>query len=85
MTGKEKNRNLHKAKSSKQDEFYTQLTDIEKELKHYKKHFKGKVGVLQLRRSASEQLLPLLLIEFKEAGTQKTHYHLLQKPTNGSV
>ena len=25
------------------DEFYTQLSDIEKELKHYKKHFKGKV------------------------------------------
>jgi len=35
MTAKEKNRNLHKAKSSKKDEFYTQLSDIEKELKHY--------------------------------------------------
>ena len=31
------------AKSSKKDEFYTQLSDIEKELKHYKNHFKGKV------------------------------------------
>lgn len=40
---KVKNRNLHKAKSSKQDEFYTQLSDIERELKHYKQHFKGKV------------------------------------------
>jgi len=40
---KEKNRNLHQAKSSKKDEFYTQLADIERELKHYKKHFKGKV------------------------------------------
>jgi len=38
-----KNRNLHKAKSAKKDEFYTQLTDIEKELKHYKEHFKDKV------------------------------------------
>ncbi|MBT4730706.1 modification methylase [Candidatus Woesearchaeota archaeon] len=37
------NKNLNKAKSSKKDEFYTQLTDIEKEMKHYKKHFKGKV------------------------------------------
>ncbi len=37
------NRNLHAAKSSKKDEFYTQLSDIEKELKHYKDHFKGKV------------------------------------------
>jgi hypothetical protein len=38
-----KNKNLHKAKSSKKDEFYTQLSDIENELKHYKEHFKGKV------------------------------------------
>lgn len=37
------NKNLHKAKDSKKDEFYTQLSDIERELKHYKDHFKGKV------------------------------------------
>lgn len=37
------NRNLHAAKSSKKDEFYTQLSDIEKELRHYKEHFKRKV------------------------------------------
>ena len=37
------NKNLHTAKTSKKDEFYTQLSDIEKELRHYKKHFKGKV------------------------------------------
>ncbi len=36
------NKNLHAAKSSKKDEFYTQLSDIEKELRHYKDHFKGK-------------------------------------------
>ncbi len=40
---KYKNRNLHQAKSSKKDEFYTQLSDIERELKHYKHHFEGKV------------------------------------------
>ncbi len=37
------NKNLHKASIAKQDEFYTQLSDIEKELIHYKDHFKGKV------------------------------------------
>jgi hypothetical protein len=37
------NKNLHKAKDSKKDEFYTQLSDIERELKHYKHHFKDKV------------------------------------------
>jgi hypothetical protein len=36
------NTDLHKAKKAKKDEFYTQLPDIERELKHYKKHFKGK-------------------------------------------
>ncbi|MFR9543238.1 MAG: adenine-specific methyltransferase EcoRI family protein [Rikenellaceae bacterium] len=40
---KSANGNLHRAKSSKKDEFYTQLSDIEKELRHYKEHFKGKV------------------------------------------
>ena len=43
MLGKKLNSNLHKAKNAKQDDFYTQLVDIEKELKHYKKHFKDKV------------------------------------------
>lgn len=37
------NKNLHKAKTGKNDEFYTQLCDIERELWHYKDHFKDKV------------------------------------------
>ena len=37
------NRNLNNAKKAKNDEFYTQLSDIENELKHYKNHLKGKV------------------------------------------
>ena len=37
------NKTLQKARKNKNDEFYTQLTDIEAELKHYKDHFKGKV------------------------------------------
>lgn len=37
------NRSFHAAKAEKLDEFYTQLSDIERELKHYKKHFRGKV------------------------------------------
>ena len=40
---KSQNKNLHKAKKGKNDEFYTQLSDIERELKHYKHHFKNKV------------------------------------------
>ena len=37
-----RNKSLHAANKAKQDEFYTQLPDIEKELKHYRKHFIGK-------------------------------------------
>ena len=37
------NRNLQKAKRQKNDEFYTQLSDIENELRHYTGHFPGKV------------------------------------------
>ncbi len=36
------NSNLHKAKAVKNDEFYTQISDIENELKHYEKYFKDK-------------------------------------------
>jgi len=43
MEKKARNKNLHKAKNAKNDEFYTQLSDIEKELKYYKQHFKDKV------------------------------------------
>ena len=43
MAKKAQNKNLHSAKTSKKDDFYTQLAVIEKELKHYKKHFKCKV------------------------------------------
>jgi len=37
------NRNLRQARKAKKDEFYTQLADIENELKHYKDQFRGKI------------------------------------------
>lgn len=37
------NSTLHSAKQQKNDEFYTQLADIENELKHYKDQFRGKI------------------------------------------
>ena len=36
------NETINAASKAKKDEFYTQLVDIENELKHYKQHFKGK-------------------------------------------
>lgn len=38
-----RNRDLNSARDAKKDEFYTQLSDIEKELRNYKDHFAGKV------------------------------------------
>lgn len=43
MVRKATNALLHKAKKSKNDEFYTQLSDIERELKHYTNNFKNKI------------------------------------------
>ena len=37
------NKTLAKAKEDKNDEYYTQLSDIENELKHYRQHFKDKI------------------------------------------
>ena len=41
--GQAKSANLAAAKAAKEDEFYTQLADIERELANYKDHFRGKV------------------------------------------
>lgn len=43
MSKETQHSNLRTAKKVKKDEFYTQLTDISKEMKHYKNHFKDKV------------------------------------------
>jgi len=43
IMAKSLNKSLHQAKRAKKDEFYTQLADIENELKHYKSQFRGKI------------------------------------------
>lgn len=43
MTKKSWNSHLKNANKAKKDEFYTQLADIEREIGHYKEHFKGKI------------------------------------------
>ena len=46
MANKSSNKNLRSANKAKKDEFYTQLVDIEKELKHYRKHLKIKLFIV---------------------------------------
>lgn len=43
ITKKSSNRSLSKANKTKNDEFYTQLSDIENELRNYRDYLKGKV------------------------------------------
>jgi hypothetical protein len=65
------NKNLHKAKTGKKDEFYTQLADIEKELKHYKKHFKGKVVYCNCDDPRVSNFFHYFSYNFKHLGLKK--------------
>lgn len=72
-----KNENLKKAKKEKNDEFYTQLTDIEKELRHYKKHFKDKIVFCNCDDPEYSNFWRYFSLNFEELGLKKliaTHY-----------
>lgn len=71
MSRKSKNSNLQSARDSKQDEFYTQLSDIEKELKHYKKHFKGKVVYCNCDDPRVSGFFHYLSYNFEKLGLKK--------------
>ena len=73
-----KNNNLHKAKTAKNDEFYTQLTDIEKELKHYKTHFKDKTIFCNCDDPKQSHFWKYFHLNFNHFGLKKliaTHFH----------
>ena len=77
------NNNLHKAKKAKNDEFYTQLSDIEKELKHYKRHFKNKVVFLNCDDPQESNFWRFFSANFEFLGLKKlisTHYVELSEP-----
>jgi hypothetical protein len=71
------NTNLHKAKTAKNDEFYTQLTDVAKELMHYKKHFKDKIVFCNCDDPTWSAFWKYFHLNFAELGLKKlisTHY-----------
>ena len=71
------NTNLHKAKTAKNDEFYTQLTDVAKELMHYKKHFKDKIVFCNCDDPTWSAFWKYFHLNFEELGLKKlisTHY-----------
>lgn len=76
------NTNLHKAKSAKNDEFYTQLTDVSKELVHYKHHFKGKIVFCNCDDPTWSAFWKYFHLNFAELGLKKlisTHYDMNER------
>ena len=71
------NANLHKAKDAKNDEFYTQLTDVSKELMHYKEHFKDKIVLCNCDDPTWSAFWKYFHLNFSALGLKKlisTHY-----------
>jgi Adenine-specific methyltransferase EcoRI len=71
MADKTKNQSLTKARDAKQDEFYTQLSDIERELKHYKKHFNGNVVYCNCDDPRVSNFFYYFSYNFKKLGVNK--------------
>ncbi len=70
--------NLRQAKQNKNDEFYTQLTDIEKELGHYNGHFKDKIIFCNCDDPKESNFFKYFALNFKHLGLKKliaTHYN----------
>lgn len=65
------NDGLKQAKKNKNDEFYTQLCDIESELKHYKHHFKNKVVYCNCDDHRTSNFFLYFVLNFKELGIKK--------------
>ena len=92
------NKGLNSAKTARKDEFYTQLTDIEKELRHYRQHFQGKTVfcncddpfesnffkyfVLNFNRLGLKKVIATCYAGSPIAGTQLSMFDILE-PTSG--
>ena len=65
------NKNLRTAAKVKNDEFYTRLTDIEKELRHYRKHFKGKTILCNCDDPFESNFFKYFVLNFNRLGIKK--------------
>lgn len=65
------NANLGAAKTAKKDEFYTQLTDIEKEMRYYRKHFKGKTVLCNCDDPFESNFFKYFVLNFNRLGLKK--------------
>ena len=65
------NKSLGKANTAKKDEFYTQLSDIENELKHYQKHFEGKTVLCNCDDPRISNFFKYFLVNFEKLKLKK--------------
>ena len=65
------NSNLHMSRSDKADEFYTQLSLVENELKHYKAHFKGKTVLCNCDDPFESNFFKYFAMNFNSLGLKK--------------
>lgn len=79
------NTNLTSAKKAKNDEFYTQLTDIENELKYYKDHFVGKVVYCNCDDARESNFFRFFQKKFKAYGLKKLITTSYNENGHGSV
>lgn len=65
------NKDLHNANKAKKDEFYTQLTDIELELKHYKNQFINKIVLCNCDDPYESNFFKYFAMNFNQLGLKK--------------
>lgn len=65
------NANLNSAKTARKDEFYTQLTDIEKEMRYYRKHFAGKTVFCNCDDPFESNFFKYFVLNFNRLGLKK--------------
>ncbi len=65
------NKSLNRAKEAKKDEFYTQLPDIENELRHYRQHFAGKVVLCNCDDPYESNFFKYFALNFNVLGLKK--------------
>lgn len=65
------NRQLGKARRAKEDEFYTQLVDIENEVRHYWPHFKGKTVLCNCDDPRCSNFFHYFSYKFEDLGLER--------------
>lgn len=65
------NKDLQTAAKARKDEFYTQLTDIEKELRHYRRHFAGKIVFCNCDDPFESNFFKYFVLNFNRLGLKK--------------